>query len=186
MKKISYSMIMVSVVLILIGAFSSFIMGIKKDKEETYKRLRKVTDIFTVFENNTSSFESYRDELYNTTLNNMYYDTMSTNDTNIKNMLSNYENLVDSLAKNTNDLNYLCEDIYYPDSNTNNKCNNYKSIYEQVNNYFITDINIYNDMVKKYNEYQKSINSDLIINEYKTNKNYIDYNNDKKIEGKEE
>ena len=38
---------------------------------------------------------------------NVYYDTMYTNDLAIKNKLSNYENLVDELEKNTNNLNKL-------------------------------------------------------------------------------
>ena len=81
-------------------------------------------------------------------------------------------------------MNSLCEDVYYNDLSVNNQCGNYKNIYEQVNNYFVSDIKLYNDNVSKYNDYQKSIYSSLIINNYDTNKNYIDYNGDKKYEGK--
>ena len=41
----------------------------------------------------------------------------------------------------------------------------------------INDINTYNDNIKKYNEYQKSINSDKIVKKYKTDYKYIDYIN---------
>ena len=75
--------------------------------------------------------------------------------------------------------------MYYPDGTIDSKCNNYKVIYEQVINYFVTDINNYNNNIKKYNEYQKSINSNLILNIYKTDKDYIDYNEDKIFDGKE-
>ena len=78
-------------------------------------------------------------------------------------------------------LNKLCDDVYYPDSNTNNKCSNYKVIYEQVVNYFVSDIANYNKNVKQCN---KSI-TDNKISIYKTNKKYIDYNNDKKYDGKD-
>ena len=71
--------------------------------------------------------------------------------------------------------------MYYPDSNTNNKCSNYKVIYEQVANYFVSDIANYNKNVKQCN---KSI-TDNKISIYKTNKKYIDYNNDKKYDGKD-
>ena len=75
--------------------------------------------------------------------------------------------------------------IYYNDASVNSQCSNYKNIYEQVINYFVGDIKLYNDNVLKYNEYQKSIQSSLLVNNYVTDKNYIDYNGDKKYEGKE-
>ena len=41
-------------------------------------------------------------------------------------------------------------------------CKNYKSIYEQVVNYYVTDIHTYNDNVEKYNAYQDTIKKDLV------------------------
>jgi hypothetical protein len=108
-----------------------------------------------------------------------------TQDVEIKNRLSNYESLVDSLEKNTKKLDSLCDDVYYPDSTVNSKCSNYKSIYEQVVNYFVSDIALYNKNVKTYNEYQASNNSLLSVESYNTDKDYIDYNDDKVFDGKE-
>ena len=185
-RKIVLTMMTLSFVLIISGGVSSFVLGLKKDKEEILKRINEVNDEFEVFSTNTSVFEGYRDDLYNLVLSNVYYDTMYDEDKNVKNKLSNYENLVDELTKNTKKLDGLCNDVYYPDSKVNTKCNNYKSIYEQVVNYFISDINVYNENVKKYNEYQKNNNSDLRVDKYKTTKKYIDYNNDNEYDGKEE
>ena len=58
-------------------------------------------------------------------------------------------------------------------------------MYEQVINYFVLDVDDYNENVKKYNEYQITISSTSSIKEYSTNKKYIDYNGDKTFEGKE-
>ncbi|MBQ9019001.1 MAG: hypothetical protein IJ097_01650 [Bacilli bacterium] len=185
-RRLALSMITLSFILIVSGGVSSFVLGLKRDKEEIYKRINEVNDEFEVFSTNTSVFESKRDELHNEVLNNIYYDTMYDEDKNVKNTLSNYEHLVDELTKNTKKLNGLCEDVYYPDSKANAKCNNYKSIYEQVVNYFVSDISVYNSNVSKYNEYQKGNNSDLRVDKYKTKKDYIDYNNDKVYDGKEE
>ena len=185
MKKIAMIMMTFSFILIISGGVSSFVLGLKKDKQEIYNRINDVNDEFEVFSTNTSVFESFRDELYNVVLSNVYYDTMYDEDKAVKNKLSNYENLVDELTKNTKKLDNLCNDVYYPDSKVNTKCNNYKSIYEQVVNYFVSDINVYNENVVKYNEYQKNNNSDLRVDKYKTTKKYIDYNNDKEYDGKE-
>ena len=179
-------MMTLSFILIISGGVSSFVLGLKKDKEEIYNRISEVNNEFEVFSTNTSVFEGFRDELYNVVLSNVYYDTMYDEDKAVKNKLSNYENLVDELTKNTKRLNKLCDDVYYPDSKVNTKCNNYKSIYEQVVNYFVSDINVYNENVVKYNEYQKNNNSDLRVDKYKTDKKYIDYNEDKEFDGKEE
>ncbi|MBR3145830.1 MAG: hypothetical protein IKF47_01060 [Bacilli bacterium] len=186
MKKIAMAMMTLSFILIISGGVSSFVLGLQRDKEEIYNRINDVNDEFEVFSTNTSVFENFRDELYNVVLSNVYYDTMYDEDKSVKNKLSNYENLVDELTKNTKKLDKLCTDVYYPDSKVNTKCNNYKSIYEQVVNYFVNDINVYNNNVNKYNEYQKNSNSILRVDKYKTSKKYIDYNGDKEFDGKEE
>lgn len=185
-KKIAYFLMTLSFVMIISGGVSSFVINLKADKEETYNRMNDVSNTFEVFSTNTSIFENYRDELYNTVLSNVYYDSLFLEDTNIKNKLSNYENLVDQLKKNTLILNKLCDDIYYPKSDINNKCHNYKSIYEQVVNYFVSDINVYNKNVVKYNEYQRNNGSSYSIEKYNTKKSFIDYNKDNKFDGKED
>ena len=89
------------------------------------------------------------------------------------------------LTEKATGLNSLCGNAYYPEAEVNKICSNYKSVYEQAVNYFVTDINTYNENVSKYNIYQESINSNLIIKEYKTSYKYIDYNGDKVFDGKE-
>ena len=185
-KKIAYGLMTLSFVMIISGGVSSFLLGLQNDKRETYQRVTVVNNKFKVFSNNTTAFEDARDELYKDVLSNVYYDTMYDTDSLVKNKLSNYESLVDELGKNAKELDSLCEDVYYPDSEANSKCNNYKSIYEQVVNYFVSDINIYNKNVKLFNEYQAGLGSGITIKNYKTKKVFIDYNNDNVFDGKEE
>lgn len=185
-RKFAYFLMTFSFILIISGSVSSFLISLRDDKNRTYKRMNDVNNSFEVFSTNVTAFENFRDELYTNVFSNTYFDTMYIDDTNIKNKLSNYENLVDELDKNTKNLNHLCDDVYYPDSAVNKKCSNYRSIYEQVINYFVSDIDSYNKNVEKYNNYQASQGSNLIIKNYKTTKKYIDYDNDGKYSGKEE
>lgn len=185
-RKIFYVLLTISFIMLVSGGVALFLLDLKKDKEVTYRQIQDVADEFEVFSNNTSAFESFRDDLYTNVLSEVYYDTMYSEDKSVKNKLSNYEQLVDELTKNTNKMNKLCENVYYPDSVANSRCSNYKSIYEQVVNYFVYDISLYNKNVQNYNNYQKKNASTLVIEEYKTKKKYIDYNNDKKYDGKEE
>ena len=184
-KKIAHLLMTLSFVMIIAGGVSSFVLGLKADRLETQKRIDIVNNEFEVLSTNTSIFESVRDELYNKVLSNVYFDTMYKDDEKVKEKLSNFENLVDELEKTTVTLDNLCKNVYYPDIETNTKCNNYKSIYEQVNNYFISDIAVYNKNIDKYNDYQKSKNSDSKLEKYKIRRDYIDYNNDGKYDGKE-
>lgn len=185
-RKFAYVLMTISFILIISGSVSSFLISLRNDRNITYKRMDDVNNSFEAFSTNVTAFENFRDELYNSVLNNTYYDTMYIDDSNIKNKLSNYENLVDELAKNNKNLSKLCDDVYYPNGSVNKKCSNYRSIYEQVINYFVSDINSYNKNVEKYNNYQASQGSNLIIKSYKTTKKYIDYDNDGKYSGKEE
>lgn len=185
-KKIAYVLMTFSFILIISGGVSSFIFGLQQDKQETYKRVADVNDVFEEFSTMTSVFEAERDEIYTVFLSNVYYDTMYDDDPVIKKKLKEYENLVDKISKKVVSLDKLCKNMYYPSSEANNRCENYKLIYEQVNNYFVEDIKVYNENVNKYNAYQKSNNSTLEVGKYTTKKKYIDYNNDKKYDGKEE
>ena len=184
-RKIAYFIMTFSFILIVSGSVSTFVINLRNDQNATRQRMAVVGDKFEDFSANTSVFESFREELYGGILDNVYFDTLYSNDVNIKNKLSNYENLVDELEKNTNSLDELCNNMYYPDGVINSKFNNYKAIYEQVVNYYVTDIKNYNNNIKKYNEYQKSIGSDKTLDLYSTDKDYIDYNEDKIFDGKE-
>ena len=184
-RKVAYSMMTISFIFIMAGAVYTFILGLRQDQNEVAYRFSEVQTVFESFSTNTSLFENYREKLFNGILSNTYYDAFYRQDSVIKNNLSNYEKIVNDIEKNVGELKSLCNDVYYYDASVNTQCSNYKNIYEQVVNYFVGDIKLYNDNVLKYNDYQKSIQSTLFINNYVTNKNYIDYNGDKKYEGKE-
>jgi hypothetical protein len=186
MKK-SVSIIMtLSFIFIISGGVASFVIGLRNDREEISKRVVDVNAIFEIFSANTSIFESVRDELYTDTLTKLFYDTMYEEDSAVKEKISNYEQLVDELTKNAHNLDQLCKNVYYPDATVNSKCKNYKSIYEQVINYFVSDVNLYNQNIEQYNKYQEGLESLLRLKTYSTTKDYIDYNHDKVFDGKEE
>lgn len=183
LKKISIILFTLGFVFIVSGSFSMFLQGLRDDKQQILNRIDDVSDEFEVFSANTSAFEEYRDNLYGDVLEGIVCENLINNNKDINNKLSNYENLVDELESNVSKLNKLCDDVYYPDSSTNKKCLNYKTIYEQAVNYFVGDIKSYNNNVVKCN---KEFTNGSKISKYKTSKKYIDYNNDKKYDGKEE
>ena len=185
-RKISYIMILVSIFMIISGFVSSLVIGLKEDRKMTNKRMNEVNLEYEDYSTMVSLFEVERDSMYENIFNNNTFDSMYANNKYITNKISNYEAMVDEMYKNVNKLNDLCNDMYYPDSSVNSICNNYKIIYEQVNNYYVLDIELYNKNVDKYNEYIKTVDANLVVKKFETKKKYIDFDNDGEIIGKDE
>ncbi len=184
-KKVSFVLMTISFVMIISGAVSSFVFSLKSDQVQTRARMTSVSDEYESFSTITTKFEEAREELYQNVFNNTFFDTMAQTDASVKTKLSNYEAILDELGKLASRLKTLCQDMYYPESNINHKCSNYASIYEQAVNYFVGDIKLYNSHIKEHNNYQAS-HGGVKLENYQTNKKYLDYNHDKEYEGKED
>lgn len=185
-RKIAFIMMLVSVVMISSGLVSSLIVGLKEDKQLTRKRMDEVKLEYEDYSTMISLFEEKRDGLYGSVFNNLTYETMFANNKVMFNEVSNYEAMVDEIKKNTNKMDKLCMDVYYPDSNVNSICNNYRTIFEQVNNYFVIDITEFNKNIDKYNTYVIGLDPNLVIKKYETKKKMIDFDDDGVIVGKDE
>lgn len=185
-KKIGVLLLTISIMMIISGVVCSFVVSLKEDQKATQARMVVVNDTFEEFNASVTGYETSRDTLYTESLSNLFYDTLAQNDAMFKEKLNNYESIVDDVIKNVKKMDDLCKDVYYPDSSVNSKCSNYKIIYEQVGNYFIEDINLYNSTIKTYNEQQTAAGTNLLLEEYKTVKKYVDYNKDGVFEGKVE
>ena len=185
-RKLGYLFLGISLILLIAGGFSSFLSNLSADHQTVLRRMDDVSGIFEGFSAKTTIFEDYRDDLYIDVLGNVYYETMYQTDISVKEKLVEYEEIVGDLEKDAKRLDQLCGTVYYPEADINSMCVNYKSIYEQVVNYFVTDIKIYNDNVDKFNDYQKKNQTELFVKKYKTKYQYIDYNGDHEFDGKEE
>lgn len=185
-KKIVTILFAVGLIMIVSGGVSSFVLSLQADKSMTRERMSSVSLEYEDFSTNVTKFEEFRNALYQDIFENTYYDTLKQDDTIIKNRLSNYESIVDMLEKTVLKLDSLCTNAYYPDSNINGKCSHYALIYEQVVNYFVHDIHLYNSNIMAYNNYQLSLGSSDTLQSYTTDRDFIDYNKDNQYDGKEE
>lgn len=184
-KKFGVALLMISIVMIISGTVCTFVVSLKADREATQARMVVVNDEFESFNKSVTTFEEARETLYTQYLGNVYYETLATDDVMLKEKISNYESIVDGIDKQVKTMNSLCKDVYYPDSSVNSKCSDYKLVYEQVINYFVKDISVYNDTIKTFNEQQVAAGSTLALVEYTTDRVYIDYNKDGAFDGKE-
>lgn len=187
MKKKAFKIIAIvlGVLVVIAGSITWFFLSIKKDQRATKERVEVVVKTYKTFSDEVDKFNDIRNDLYLNVFDNIYYETMGQSDASVKETLKKYEDTVDNIAKTTNDMKNLCGDIYFTDAKARTKCEGYGSVYEQIVNAFVSDIGVYNKSIDEYNDYQKEKNSDAKLEHYKTTKKYIDYNNDKKYEGKE-
>ncbi len=180
---------LVGITCIIWGLITMFITSVKKDQKEMNARMDTIIKKYDEFSKNIEGFSKTRDEIHQGFLDSIYYENLEKNDTGYKNKLYDYEKLVSSISKNSKVLrNYCQEGIYYSSSDVNSKCIAFKQGYEEMVNSFVSDVDLYNDNIKKYNEWLTTENKteSLKLESYETKKVYIDYNKDGKYSGKEE
>ena len=152
MKKIKNKkvkvLILVGITCIIWGFILMFISSVKKDQREMNARMDKIVNSYDKFSKKIEKFNTMRDSLHTEFLDKVYYEKLETQDTDFKNKLKTYEELVSNISLSTkNNLRKYCQDnIYYSSSDVNNKCAAFKQGYEEMVNLFVDDVNIY-----KYN-----------------------------------
>ena len=184
-KKTSLILFIIGFFLLSSGLVCSFVVGFREDKEATQLRMTTVEDVYGTFGVQMDTFNDIRNHLYLTVFEDVYYDTLYTNDLELKKSFEQYEGVVDQLSKTATQLKELCSDVYFSEKDVNTMCKGYSEVYEQVMNAFVSDVALYNDNIDQYNQYQIDAAGSLRIEKYVTNKDYIDYNGDEEYSGKE-
>lgn len=183
-------LVLIGITCIVWGLILMFISSVKKDQKEMNARMDKIVNSYDKFSKKIEEFNTMRDSLHTEFLDKVYYEKLETQDTDFKNKLKTYEELVSSISLSTkNNLRKYCQDnIYYSSSDVNNKCAAYKQAYEEMVNSFVDDVNTYNSNIDQYNKYldtQGATNA-LRLEKYQTKKQYIDYNKDGTYSGRSE
>ena len=183
-------LVLIGITCIIWGLILMFVSSVKKDQKEMNARMDKIVNSYDKFSKKIEEFNTMRDSLHTEFLDKVYYEKLETQDTDFKNKLKTYEELVSSISLSTkNNLRKYCQDnVYYSSSDVNNKCAAYKQAYEEMVNSFVDDINTYNSNIDQYNKYldtQGATNA-LRLEKYQTKKQYIDYNKDGTYSGRSE
>ena len=126
--------------LIIAGLITNFTMSFSADKEEVSKRMKKVDKTYEIFKREASNFSATRDNLYDNVFAELYFETLNLSINNCLIELEKYEQKLDEMAKIAEELKESCGDIYFPEADTNNKCQTYALSYEEMVNYFMNDI----------------------------------------------
>ena len=181
-------MILIGFLLIVIGIISYIVINYNDDQAEVKKRMETVRDSYEAFKTNVESFNSIRDNIYNSVItDNMYYQTLKDNDASFKELYKSYSDSLDKIDKDYMKVKDKCINVLHPEADVNNKCEAIVSSYEEVVNTYISDVNNYNSLITSYNKWLNDTNSsDAKLEEIKLDRDYLDINGDREYNGKKD
>lgn len=181
-------MILIGFLLIVIGIISYIVINYNDDQAEVRKRMETVRDSYEAFKTDVESFNSIRDNIYNSVItDNMYYQTLKDNDASFKELYKSYSESLDKVDKDYMKVKDKCINVLHPEADVNNKCEAIISGYEEVVNTYISDINSYNSLITSYNKWLSDTNSsDAKLEEIKLDMDYLDINGDREYNGKKD
>ena len=181
-------MILIGFLLIVIGIISYIVINYNDDQAEVRKRMETVRDSYEAFKTDVESFNSIRDNIYNSVItDNMYYQTLKDNDASFKELYKSYSDSLDKIDKDYMKVKDKCINVLHPEADVNNKCEAIVSSYEEVVNTYISDVSSYNNLITSYNKWLSDTNSsDVKLEEIKLDRDYIDINGDREYNGRKD
>lgn len=181
--------ILVCILLILsvIGVFLYFyISSFKVDRQETLALMKEVNEDYPKFNKNMTEFVNKRNAFYKQK-EEIYLEDMGKNTAAWITFMNEYAKIIENIESSSKRLKGHCKNNF-GDINAKTQCNQFRVNYEAANNYYITDIKAYNNIVKEYNEWLINHSSSYPkLNEISLSiyKDYIDYDEDGEYFGKE-
>jgi hypothetical protein len=187
MKK---SLIIIGIVVIIMGSLivggSIWYSGLKKDETLTKEKMDKVLKAYPTFNKNIDSFSNLRTKFYEKK-EDLYLESLRTEADSWNEFMASYASGLKTLEESAKDLKENCN-IEYGDVKVSSECTSFKANYEAANNYYLSDIKMYNAFVDEYNKTYANKKSKYVVNkvDYFVYKNYIDYDKDGEYFGKVE
>lgn len=188
MKKFKIAIIAIILVIIVLGiGIWFYIKSFEEDRELTKLKVKEINEAYPKFDQAINEFSKLRSDLYDND-EDLYYESLSFNANDWNSFITKYEDSIKNFESASTVLKKDCT-VEYGDISARTKCNNFKANYEAANNYFITDIKMYNEMVDNYNKWNKEQGGkhpSIKKGELTVYDKYIDFDGDGEYFGKEE
>ena len=178
-KKISIALFIVALVLIVTGNSILVYQTVSKNgynKEELQKNL---TASLNNFKKKADDFSNVREEYSDNVESSIFVETIDEYDNWIKE-IDNYTEMVEDIDKSSEYLKKVCLNHYYSEQEIKNKCDAFIVAYETMINYYVQDINSFNNNL---DEISKELNKKL--SGYNLKYDFTDINSDGKYIGME-
>lgn len=178
-KKNRRIILIVGIITIVLLVVVILVMNIMNDKKNSQENMQLIKDNYNELSVNVSEYNQIRSDLSDK-LNNFIYEEYSKEHDSYVELLTKYNTNIQVIDENVDVIHDRC-DVIYSDIVVNKICDSYELLYEKLVNLYVLDLTNYNNKITSYNEYK---NEDVELFTL-IHKEYIDYNKDKKYEGKD-
>lgn len=174
-------LIIVLIILIGLGIYGYFFMkDFLKDEEDTKKLMEEIVASYNDFSKTVENISEKRSTFYELKEQMMILESTQKPAQQLDTFIKDYQTLRNDIEEKSTFLKENCK-IKYSSKKVNNTCELFRQEYEAAYNYYITDINLYNQIVETYNKYVEENKlkwNKLEIVDLKDKTTYIDYDKD--------
>lgn len=182
MKRKSAIVAMFGILMITSGGIMSFVTSFAKDVTDSKENIEIIQTEYKNFKELVEVLNGKREKIYSDVINELYIEHASEDYQNWTSSLKDYEDTITQIAEYRSTLAQRCIGVLYNDSNVQSQCDSMVLSYETAINYYVKDIQKFNDFIGLYNA---SVMDDAKLEAYDLKDyNYIDFNDDGKYLGK--
>lgn len=181
-KKIQIIILVVGITLIIIGLSILIYSNIHEQNQNTKKKEETVLTSYNTFKGSTELFNTAWDKFQTAVSSDLFVESVEDDYDVWQESIKEYKKAVDLVENDSKELKKVCINNYYKNKDVQNKCDAFIIAYETTINYFVKDIDTYNQFIKEY----KKDNDNKEVSEYVQDiYEYIDINEDGRFIGKD-
>jgi len=184
-KKSGIVLTIIGTVLIFLGILYAVIEGISNDKRTEEENITKIDNNYKKLSSYAEEFNKQRNNYTEKIVSNLYDESVNEEYASWIVELDEYKEIVDKIISVSQPLEDLCVGKVYPNKDTNNQCKSFTISYETCMNYFVKDVDEFNEFITSY--LSKYNDSETDIKTYDLDKDkyfYIDVDDDGEFIGK--
>ena len=177
--------IAVGVLIVVLGATFSVINLMNKEKENIQDRQDEVKEKYHAFKVEADKFADARKKYQTKVVESLYVESVEEEYKKWIEELMAYQQVVDKILAQTKPVGDLCIEKKYPDQTVMANCKAYMINHETVMNYFVKDVEEFNQFMEKYHKDYKGDKAKYPLYDIEEKYHYIDINDDGNYIGKD-
>lgn len=172
--------VIIGIILTIVIAFLViFIVNLNKDKKNMQLNVSSIKKSYELLSSSVTEYNTIR-EHFNELSSGLLLDKYKDKHEEFVTLLTEYNKVMKNIDSYVVNIKAKCTNVSSA-SEVGSICTGYDRTYEKLVNLYVNDINKYNEILAKYNEYKhEEVSAFECIYE-----DYIDYNNDNVYEGRD-
>lgn len=180
-RKISLGISIIGIICMLAGA-SLLVVNVNNGKKEYESLKNSIVNDYEDFKVKIESFSEERTNIYNSLNEITYLTDLSVNYDKLVQEYKDYELTLQEIENSSKNLKVNCYKKDYIETDINNKVSAFTINYEQAVNYYIQDVEAFNEKVRNYNNWIQTsqvATTYVELAEFESSyKEYVDINGD--------